>query len=83
MKVGIVHGGCVSPEGSLQPHGKARVLGAINAYKNSLINRIIISGEKEAKCISSYIEKNGIGREKIIEEQLSYSTLSNIFYCRM
>jgi len=83
MKIGIVHGAGINPDGSLQPHTKARADAAIKVYDNSTISKLIVCGKNEAGPIASYIEKEGVDKEDIIEEPLSYSTLSNLYYCKM
>ncbi|MEM7826620.1 MAG: ElyC/SanA/YdcF family protein [Candidatus Aenigmatarchaeota archaeon] len=83
MKIGIVHGAGINPDGSLQLHTKARADIAIGACGNSIIDKLIVCGENEADPITSYILNKGVDREKIMIEPFSYSTLSNLYYCKM
>ncbi|MEM5829723.1 MAG: YdcF family protein [Candidatus Aenigmatarchaeota archaeon] len=83
MKVGIVHGAGVNPDGSLQLHTKARADIAIKAYDNSTVDMLIVCGKNEADPITSYISNKGVDRKKIMVEPFSYSTLSNLYYCKM
>ncbi|MEM5834566.1 MAG: YdcF family protein [Candidatus Aenigmatarchaeota archaeon] len=83
MKVGILHGAGVNPDRSLQFHTKARADVAIKAYKNSIVDRVIVCGKNEADAIASYILTKGVERKDIIIEPFSYSTLSNLYYCKM
>ena len=83
MRVGILHGAGVNPDGSLQPHTKARADKAIEAYKNSTIDFLLICGKNEASAISLYVVKNGVRSENILTEELSYSTLSNLYFSKM
>jgi hypothetical protein len=82
MKVGIVHGACINPNGSLQLHTKARADTAINAYKNSILDIFIVSGKNEAIQISYYMVDKGVNGEKIMVEPFSYSTISNLYYSK-
>ncbi|MEM7821452.1 MAG: YdcF family protein [Candidatus Aenigmatarchaeota archaeon] len=83
MKVGIVHGAGINPDGSLQLHTKARADRAIEAYGTSIVDMLIVCGKNEADSITFYIVNKGVDREKIVVEPFSYSTLSNLYYCKM
>ncbi|MEM5829529.1 MAG: YdcF family protein [Candidatus Aenigmatarchaeota archaeon] len=83
MKVGIVHGAGINPDGSLQLHTKARADKAIEAYDNSMVDMLIVCGRDEGYSIGSYLVNKGVDREKIMVEPFSYSTLSNLYFCKM
>lgn len=83
MKVGIIHGAGINPDGSLQLHTKARADTAIEAYHDSIVDILIVCGKNEADLIASYILKKGIDEGKIVVEPFSYSTLSNLYYCKI
>lgn len=82
MKIGIVHGAGINPDGTLQPHTKARADLALKLYDIE-IDKLIVCGRNEAPFISSYLINKGIKRDDIIEESLSYSTLSNLYYSKI
>ncbi|MEM2507272.1 MAG: YdcF family protein [Nitrososphaeria archaeon] len=83
MKVGIVHGAGINPDGSLQPHTKARADKAFEVYDKSIVDILIICGKNEAGPIASYLVDKGVDIRKIVIEPSSYSTLSNLYYCNM
>ena len=83
MKVGIIFGGVAREDGTLEPHGKARIEEAIELYKNGQIDMIIACGDASCRAITSYLESNGVERDKIIKEPYGCSTLSELYYSKI
>lgn len=78
MKVGIIHGAAVYGK-KLAKHTKARADVGIKAWDCGLVDLLIVSGKKEADAIARYVAKE-IGKENVLVEKLSYSTLSNLYF---
>lgn len=82
-RVGILHGAAVDAKGNLQPHTRARAETALRAYSNRSVHLLLVCGRREANPIASYLIDRGVGKEEVITENLSYSTLSNLYYSKI
>ncbi|MEM5843248.1 MAG: YdcF family protein [Candidatus Aenigmatarchaeota archaeon] len=89
----VIHGAGINPDGTLQPHTKARADKALDLFTKLKVSdlynklyeeiKIIACGKNEAPYIAKYLEEKGIHPSDIIIENASYSTLSNLYYTKM